>query len=254
MTPTAAQSVVLPPDLVSELGEAIALHLWEHDGQVLRAPAVVALLPRVAESGRGPEVEAFIRRVDAVLPDAARRDFAIAVHPVQVRSKLWLLEQLGRHCDFAASSLLVLGGWYGILPLLANWTLAPPPPEMVTIDIDAAACDAGERIVGSAYANVAFRRADAMALDYRALGLAHPPVVVNTICEHLPDLAGWWARIPRGQLVALQSNNHRGCADHVSAVSSLDEFKRQLPVSELLYAGVLPLPPWLDRYMVIGRR
>ena len=53
-----------------------------------------------------------------------RREFAISVHPVQVGSKLWLIDELGRHCDFSASSLVMLGAWYGILPLIINWRLA----------------------------------------------------------------------------------------------------------------------------------
>jgi hypothetical protein len=249
-TPAAA----IPADLAIDLGEAIAMHLWDHGGPVSPARTVATLLTLAAGTGRGPEVEEFVRRVDAVVADGARRDFAIAVHPVQVRSKLWLIDELAGHCDLARSSLLVVGGWYGILPLLVNWRVAPPPPQMVSVDTDRVAGEAGAGIVGSLYPNVEYRCADAMELDYRALALRHPPVIVNTICEHLPDVAGWWGRIPPGQLVALQSNNHRACPDHVSAVEGIDELKRQLPLSELLFEGVLPLPPWLDRYMVIGRR
>ncbi len=240
----------VPVELVCELGEAVALHLYDYDGPVGEAPAVAPLIARIGRATDvGPDVDAFIRRIDADLPDDARRDFAVAVHPVQVRSKLWLIDELARHCDLAATPMLVLGGWYGILPLLLNWRLACPPPRMVTIDIDAAAVAVGRQIVGAAYENVEFRIADAMELDYGA-----EDVVVNTICEHLPDLAGWWERIPLGRLVAVQSNNYTGCPDHVSAVKSLDAFKAQLPMSEPLFEGVLPLPPYFDRYMLIGRR
>jgi len=251
---TSTSTTVIPAQLASDLGEAIALHLWDHSGPVARADTVVTQLARVAQTGRGGEVEEFVRRVDAVVADDARRDFAIAVHPVQVRSKLWLIDELTNRCDLATSSLLVLGGWYGILPMLVNWRLATPPTQMVTIDTDAVVGNAGERVIGSMYPNVEYRCADAMTLDYGALGLRHPPVIVNTICEHLLDVAGWWNRLPSGQLVAVQSNNYEGCADHVSAVGSIDEFKRQLPFSELLFEGVLELPPWFDRYMLIGRR
>lgn len=251
---TATPPAVIPAGLVCELGEAMALHLWDHSGPVSQARAVVALLACVAETGRGPEVENFVRNVDAVLADEARRDFAVAMHPVQVRSKLWLIDELTKHCDLATSALLVLGGWYGILPMLVNWRLAAPSPQMVSIDTDAVAGDVGARIIGSSYPNVEYRCADAMELDYAAPDLRCPPVVINTICEHLPDADGWWNRVPRGQLVALQSNNYTDCPDHVNAVEGIDEFKRQVPMSELLFEGVLPLPPWFDRYMLIGRR
>ena len=51
-------------------------------------------------------------------------------------------------------------------------------------------------MIGSLYANIEYRCADAMELDYSDLDTRYPPVVINTICEHLPDLADWWARIP----------------------------------------------------------
>jgi hypothetical protein len=251
---TSTLGAVIPSALACDLGEAMALHLWDHSGSVLQAGDVATQLARVAEIDHMRGVEEFVRRVDAVVADEARRDFAIAVHPVQVRSKLWLIDELTKHCDLGTSSLLVLGGWYGILPMLFNWRLTVPPPQMVSIDTDAVVGEAGARLIGSLYPNVEYRCEDAMELDYGALGLQHPPVVINTICEHLLDVAGWWNRIPRGQLVALQSNNYEGCPDHVSAVASIEEFKRQLPLSELLFEGVLELPPWFDRYMLIGRR
>jgi hypothetical protein len=246
----------LEPELVRDLGETIAHHLYDGDEPLSDAPVIRAQLARIVDADRRREVELFIRNVDDELgvAAAARRDFAVAVHPVQVSSKLWLIDELGRHCDLAASSLLVLGGWYGILPLLVNWRLSVPPSRMVCIDNDPAVGEAGRRIIGALYANVEYRCKDAMDLDYTSAARRESPIVINTICEHLPDVGRWWSRLPTGQLVALQNNNYRACPDHVSAVESLEEFKRQVPGSEVLFEGVLNLPPWLDRYMLIGRR
>ena len=254
MTSAGSTSAAIASDLACDLGEAIALHLAEQPGPVSQALAVRRQLESIAESGRSGEVERFIRNIDLFIADDARWDFAVAVHPVQVRSKLWLIDQMTKCCDLSSVSLLVLGGWYGILPLLVNWRLPVPPSQMVSIDIDATACEAGQRIVGSLYSNVEYRCADAMDLDYTNLALERPPVIVNSVCEHLLDVSGWWARIPLGQLAVLQSNNWRVCPDHVSAVDSIDEFKRQLPLSEILFEGTLHLPSWFDRYMLIGRR
>ena len=254
MTSAESTSAVVAPDLIRELGEAIALHLAEQPGPVSESAVVRRQLEGIQGADRRAEAEKLVHNIDLVIADDARWDFAVAVHPVQVQSKLWLIDQLAKWCDLSSVSLVVLGGWYGILSLLLNWRLPVPPAQMVSIDIDAAACEAGERIVGSLFSNVEYQCADAMDLNYSSLGLRTPPVVINTVCEHLQDVHGWWDRIPPGQLVALQSNNWRVCPDHVSAVDSIDEFKQQLPLTDTYFEGTLHLPSWFDRYMLIGRR
>jgi hypothetical protein len=245
---------VIAPELISELGEAIALHLADQPGPVAESATVQRRLELIENADRRLEAQGLIRNIDAALADDARWDFAVSVHPVQVQSKLWLIDELAKWCNLSSSSFLVLGGWYGILSLLVNWRLAVRPSQMVSLDIDAAACDAGERIVGSLFSNIEYRCGDAMDVNYASLDTDGPVVVVNTVCEHLEDVPGWWDRIPIGQLVALQSNNWRVCPDHVSAVDSIDEFKRQLPLSETYFEGALNFPTWFDRFMLIGRR
>ena len=82
---------------------------------------------RAATSGRRGEVEQFVDNFDDEVTGDMRREFAISVHPVQVGSKLWLIDELARHCNLSGSSLVILGAWYGILPLILNWRLADPP-------------------------------------------------------------------------------------------------------------------------------
>lgn len=255
MSATRAQVRGDPPlaqALIDDLGAELSRRLWDGSAPSVDAPEIRRVLSRLAPDGRRRELERFVHHV-AALPPEARRDFAIAVHPVQVRSKLWLIEELAQQCELANASLLVLGGWYGILPLLVNWRVARPPPHMVCVDFDPAACRLGERVVGSLFTNVEYRRADVMELDYRAWANGSSTVVINTICEHLSRLAEWWGSVPPGQLVVLQSNDYRACPDHVSCVENLDEFKRQAPMSELFFEGVLPLHMF-NRYMLIGRR
>jgi hypothetical protein len=172
---------------------------------------------------------------------------------VQVRSKLWLIAQLGRVADLAGSRLLVVGAWYGVLPLLINLTVDRPPASMTCVDIDPGPCRVGEAVIGAMYRNVEFLCADAMELDYSAWAQDPGSVVVNTICEHLPDVAEWWEKLSPGQVAVVQSNNHRGCPDHVSPVESIDQLERLAPMSEVWFEGVLRLSIF-DRFMVIGRR
>ncbi len=184
-----------------------------------------------------------------------RRRFGAALDETQIESKLWLIEQLHRYCPVAGSSVVVLGAWYGVLPMLVNWRLAHTPSRMLCIDRDAAVCAEGERVIGAAYDNITYRVQDVHDLDYRNVDddIDHADIVINTICEHLPDIRGWWERLSAGQLVVLQSNNYLPCPDHVNCVYGIEEMKRQTPMSELVFAGTLQLPV-LDRFMLIGRR
>jgi len=182
-----------------------------------------------------------------------RSGFDEAIDEVQISSKLWLIEELSKVTDVASRQVVVLGAWYGILPLLINWRVARPPERMLCIDIDPVAVLVGKRVIGPLFGNVDYRVADAMTFDYKEFNQSDNSIVINTVCEHLPRFAAWWAAIPKGQLVVLQSNDYFICPDHVNAVESLDELKAQAPMSDVLFEGALPLLKW-HRFMLIGSK
>jgi hypothetical protein len=103
------------------------------------------------------------------------------------------------------------------------------------------------------YDNIEYRHADAMRLDYADIVQNPGSIVINTICEHLPFFAAWWDRIPKGQFLVLQNNNYYLCPDHVNALESLIEMKKQAPMSKVLFEGALPLLKW-KRFMLIGSK
>ena len=252
----------VPAELVRDLGAELCRRLWRGDGaQLARAPEICELIARCDDEGRRDELGRFVAAVEA-LPEAHRRDFAVAMHPVQLRSKLWLVDELAARHDLRDSTLVAYGAWYGALALLAHWRLAAPPRRVICVDLDAAVCELGAATVGALCSGVEFCVGDMLELDLAALGSPPSPVIVNTSCEHVPGLRDWWEQVPAGQLAALQSNNHRHCSDHVNCVDSVEELKLQLPMSTVLYEGVRHLTdegllggrPDLDRFMVIGVR
>lgn len=236
----------VPPDVLLRFGAALCPRGDDGD---LTHPAEV--LARFDEAERRTELQRLLARIDA-LPPTARGRMVESFDRVQVGSKLWLIDELGRVLDLAQVELLVLGAWYGVLPLLCNLRLEQPPARMVCVDIDPAPCRVGAEVIGSLYPNIHYQCADAMTYNYRAPG-DPVTVVVNTICEHMPDIAGWWRRLPLGQPVVLQSNDYFRCPDHVNCVRSLDEMKAQTPLSEILFEGVLSLSLF-NRFMLIGIR
>lgn len=221
----------------------------EPPGQDREIRRVIAASPRheVAE-----QLQALIHRVDE-LDQVDRRRFAASVDDVQIRSKLWLIRELSDGVHLDRANIVVLGAWFGVLPLLIDLTLQRPPARMICVDIDPSAVELGRRVIGPLYPNIEYLVADAMDLDYPSIAQERSSVLVNTICEHLPDARGWWAKVHPGQLAVLQSNNYDLCPDHVNCVSSTEEMKAQTPMTTVLYEGSLRLPIF-DRYMLIGYR
>ena len=195
---------------------------------------------------------AFVRQVEALDPEE-RRLFTASIDEVQIRSKLWLIDELVGCRDLGGTTMVVLGAWYGILPWLLDLRLECPPTWMVCVDVSTEAVRLGHQVIGPLCANIVYLVADAMELNYTGLARQPSPVLVNTICEHLPDVPGWWAQVPAGQLTILQSNNYAQCPDHVNCVDDVEQMKAQTPMSELLFQGELKLPIF-DRFMLVGRR
>lgn len=78
-----------------------------------------------------------------------------------------------------------------------------------------------------------------------------PDTIINTSCEHIVNFSEWFDKLPKNRLLILQSNNGFNISEHINAVSSLDEFGRQTPMSRVLYNSELPLHKF-NRYMRIG--
>ena len=87
-------------------------------------------------------------------------------------------------------------------------------------------------------------------IDYAGSG-ARFDLVINTSSEHLADFPGWYARVPEGQLLALQSNDYFACAEHVSSVHTLAEFRALAPMRAPLFEGERAMRRYV-RFMLIG--
>jgi len=80
-------------------------------------------------------------------------------------------------------------------------------------------------------------------------------LIINTSTEHFDSLE-WWNNIPRGTMVALQGNNMPH-TDHHIHTNSLEEFKNQFNIAEILFEGTKEFvyPDWkFTRFMIIGKK
>ena len=184
----------------------------------------------------------------------APADLSIACNHKQIGSKQWLVEALAENFPKPEGSVWVLGAWYGMLGALLLDDERLSIPEVVSLDIDPGCASVALTLNHRHVAAGRFRAltADMMTVDFAAQSPA-PGLVINTSCEHLDDVPGWLATLPKGLPLVLQSNDYFREPDHRSCVSSLDAFIEQAGLSKVWFAGVRPTKNY-TRFMLIGRR
>lgn len=167
----------------------------------------------------------------------------------QIKSKLWLIEQLKPHINKAGVTIDIHGGWNGVLASLL-FQSSIITKNIHSIDIDPECEQIANTINKLEEISGKFRAVTADMCTYRS----HSDIIINTSCEHLTqeqyDL--WLSGHPYNSLIVLQSNNYN-IPEHVRIATSLEEFKRQSHLDNVLWAGELVLPLY-RRYMIIGRQ
>jgi hypothetical protein len=164
----------------------------------------------------------------------------------QMKSKEWLCTELRKHVKKFVT-VDIHGGWNGVLASML-FQSDVPVTSIRSIDIDPA-CESiasmmnkQEEIVG---------KFQAVTADMCAIR-SDADVVINTSCEHITQdqYNLWLSRMPHNTLFVLQSNNY-DIPEHVRTASSLEEFKSQCSLKNVLWSGELALPLY-TRYMIIG--
>ena len=186
----------------------------------------------------------------------------------QVTSKLWLIDELYRAAGGRLGTVYVLGGWNGVLSAMLLHDSRIAAERVLSIDMDAGCEAVADTMNATNVASGRFKAvtADMYDVDYRASSFecrdgdgavrrieAAPDTLLNTSCEHLGRFADWYAKVPDGALLALQSNDMFGVDVHLNCVPDLAAFEAQAPMAERLYAGALPLKRY-TRFMLIGRK
>lgn len=168
----------------------------------------------------------------------------------QIGSKLWLCEQLEllfTHID----SVWIYGGWYGITAFLLKSRNRLNINEIRSLDVDPTCEPIADMINENwKWQNWQFK---SVTIDCNSITPAGVDLVINTSTEHF-ETNQWFQNIPSGTVVALQGNNMPH-DDHVVHSETLEDFSKQFPLSQSLYAGTKDFvyPDWkFTRFMVIG--
>ena len=195
----------------------------------------------------------FHRDILATLTHHQEPGIAVALNKNQMASKRWLADSLHATVGSSPGRVLILGGWVGALSAVLLHDRRFHIERVTSIDIDPRCAPVAEALNATNFRTGRFaaRTADMLSLDYAGDDAAD--LVINTSCEHLPDFERWFARVPKDQLVVLQSNDYFACAEHVNSVADLATFRAQAPLSDVMFSGERKLRRY-TRFMLIGRK
>ena len=152
------------------------------------------------------------------------KDLLDSVSPNQYRSK----EVLIKHVENLQlvdqnSEIVIFGGWYGTILMPAFKYV----DRITLIDKDKNIIGVAKNRLFDHYKNVDFISKDVFdwAPDSKRIKTCN--LIINTSCEHMPSMKK--LELDTKSYFAYQSNNMYDIEGHINCVSSIEEFKWQLP-------------------------
>ena len=188
----------------------------------------------------------------------------------QIISKIWIIETLRALKVENLGSVMVLGGWVGLLGHILLSEKSLQIEKIRSFDIDPIC----EKIADMMNVNFVSKQwkfkascSDWNSLNYdetqytvhRLKDFGEVPLndrfdtIINTCCEHVSGFENWIVRIPSDRLLILQSNSSSEFEGHVNCHPSLDVFKVQVGLNRVLFEGSLDAGEY-KRWMLIGYR
>jgi hypothetical protein len=189
----------------------------------------------------------------------------------QVKSKIWLIEELSK-INSNYNNVMIMAGWFGQLKTIYDKRLTYS--KMRIVELDKSACEASDYIfnlsnlenykVKSVNANINELTLHKNGYEWDVENFKEgtkysekflPDLIINTSAEHTTE--EWYNQIRFKELesnpiVAIQSNNLFDIPEHINCVHSIDHMKKKFPMKEILFEGELQLKGY-KRVMLIGR-
>ena len=152
-------------------------------------------------------------------------DLLDSYSPNQFKSKERLIkllkDQLILNTNF---EIVILGCWYGsiLIPSLKQ------SKRITAIDINPTTISIAKNRLFSHYENVDWITSDVFD-DNRYGRIKNANLIINTSCEHMKSMKELKPLRESKSYFAFQSNNMYNIKDHINCVSTIEEFKTQLP-------------------------
>ncbi len=185
----------------------------------------------------------------------------------QLESKLWLVNTL-KKLDVDLGTVFLCAGWYGTLATMI-FESGVKVDKIRSFDIDETTVDIAEvfnktwfvdnwkfKSIVDDINNINFHEhiwqfwSNANNRMSKPI-VDRPDTIINTSCEHIENFDEWYAKIPEGKLVILQSNNYFEVEEHTNCSETIGGFALQSPMKEELFSGELTLPKY-KRFMRVG--
>jgi hypothetical protein len=183
----------------------------------------------------------------------------------QLISKTWLIDELQK-LDLDLGVVFLCAGWYGLLPAIMfernlkidkvrSFDIDPSVKEIALLANNPQVMDnwrfqaATADIHTLGYDDFEFEIIDDKGKMISQVETAR--TVINTSCEHIAEFDEWYAKIPDGKIVILQSNDFKEVKEHVNISRNLEQFAQQTPMTQVLYEGEKPTQKY-TRFMRIG--
>nr|BAR36363.1 methyltransferase type 11 [uncultured Mediterranean phage uvMED] len=176
------------------------------------------------------------------------KDLLDSVSPNQYRSK----EVLIKHVENLQlvdqnSEIVIFGGWYGTILIPAFKYV----DRITLIDKDKDIIGIAKNRLFDHYKNVDFISKDVFdwAPDSKRIKTCN--LIINTSCEHMPSMKK--LELDTKSYFAYQSNNMYDIEGHINCVSSMEEFKFQLPKNAKVMIEDKIIDERGTRFLLVGK-
>ena len=184
------------------------------------------------------------------------KDLLDSFSPNQFKSKLKLVEHIDKLNILTKNSeIVIFGSWYGSILIPAFYNKVK---KITCIDQDAKVISRAKYNLFKDF-NVDFITGD--VFEFRD-SYKNADLFINTSCEHMKSMKEWgpaptyknpwWDRVSPAYF-AFQSNNMYDIEGHINCVSSIEEFKYQMPDKAEILVEDKIVDDRGTRFMLIGK-
>ena len=184
------------------------------------------------------------------------KDLLDSFSPNQFKSKLKLVEHINKLNILTKNSeIVIFGSWYGSILIPAFYNKVK---KITCIDQDAKVISRAKYNLFKDF-NVDFITGD--VFEFRNI-FKNTNLFINTSCEHMKSMKEWgpaptyknpwWNRVSPAYF-AFQSNNMYDIEGHINCVSSIEEFKYQMPDKAEILVEDKIIDDRGTRFMLIGK-
>jgi len=174
----------------------------------------------------------------------------------QIKSKLWLCEELEPHVPENAS-VGILGAWYNVLGFMLMVRNSKKYQNIVGLDIDPTVKEIADKICNAWTFDLPIIKNITIDVN-QYKNYSNYDVIINCSVEHM-DCDDWYYNIPKGTLVCLQTVKvEEDIIDKwyiTNPCNSLSYFIKKYPLSSYYLRDTkrIQYDAWgYDRYMLIG--